>query len=72
MPKKKRHISDSVKETNLRHINEIIARSHPEVFLVDADAPLEKKTKDKELLDRLMKIEQAIIERARAKGIIKD
>ena len=54
----------------LTDTEEIIFRSHPEVS-VDMDAPLEKKTKNKELLARLHKIEKEAIRRAIARGIIK-
>jgi hypothetical protein len=54
---------------NMRYIEEIIARSHQGVT-VDEYAPLEKKSRDPEVLARLLELEKSIIERARSKGII--
>ena len=67
--KKKSFVVDENYNT-IQHIEEIIARSHQQEP-IDVDAPLEKKTNNKELLARLLEIEQSIIEKARAKGIIK-
>lgn len=48
---------------------QVIYRSHPETS-IDPFSTLAKKTKDPELLRRLLEIEQAIIKKARQKGLI--
>jgi hypothetical protein len=51
---------------NWRQIAEVIARSHKN-DPVDEQAPLAKKTNNKELLAKLLKLEEEIINRARNK-----
>ena len=50
-------------------IEEVMNRSHRDIT-VDDDEPLQKKTTQKDILLRLLKIEQEIFKKAYKKGII--
>lgn len=69
MATKKRQNSVEKKYINNQEVADIIVLSHP-VAAVEDDRPLERKTNNKELLERLLEIEREIIQRARAKGIV--
>lgn len=54
---------------HLQEIDNVMAASHAEVE-IDEDAPLFKKTNNKETLKKLLELEQEIFKRARSLGVI--
>lgn len=69
MATKKRHKSVEEKYNDNQDVVDIMVLPNA-VSAIEEDRPLERKTNNKELLERLLEIEREIIQRARAKGIM--
>lgn len=69
MTTKKRHKSVEEKYNDNQDVVDIMVLPNA-VSAIEEDRPLERKTNNKELLERLLEIEREIIQRARTKGIM--